>query len=398
MNNSRNWRFVLIALAIGLLAAMSFVVLRTGPLAPTRVTVAQVQEAALTPALFGIGTVEARRNWMIGPTAAGRVKSVLVDVGDTVKAGQLLAEMDPVDLEQRLSALDATVARTQSAQAAAQAQHADASARRELADLNARRNQELADQHFISALALESRLQEKRSADAALQAAQANLHGAGQDLLRTQAERAAAQQLRANVRLLATADGIVTSRDAEAGSTLVAGQAVLHVVDPASLWVRLRVDQGRSGGLATGLAGQIVLRSQPQRPHAAQVARVELLSDPVTEERIALVSFKQFPAGVSVGEMAEVTLQLPPTARTPVLPNAAISRQGASTGVWRIESGQTRFVPVRLGASSLDGQLQVLEGLKPGDEVVVYSEKSLSPGSRVQVVDALVQAPAGVTR
>ena len=390
MNNTRTRRFALLGLAVGLLAAMGFVVLRTGPLAATRVTLAQVHEGSLSPALFGIGTVEARRSWMIGPTAAGRVKTVLVDVGNAVKAGQLLAEMDPVDLEQRLSALDATVARAQSVQAAAQAQQADAAARHELADLNARRNQELADQHFISALALESRLQEKRSADAALQAAQANLRGAGQDLLRTQAERAAAQQLRANVRLLAAADGVVTSRDAEAGSTVVAGQAVLHVIDPLSLWVRLRVDQGRSGGLAAGLQGQIVLRSLPQKPLAAQVARVELLS-------IALVSFKQAPAGVSVGEMAEVTLQLAPTKRSPVLPNAAIARQGAVGGVWRVESGHARFVPVRLGAASLDGQVQVLEGLKTGDEVVVYSEKALAPGSRVQVVDALV-APAGASR
>jgi HlyD family secretion protein len=124
---------------------------------------------------------------------------------------------------------------------------------------------------------------------------------------------------------------------------------------------------------------------------------VELLSDSVTEERIALVSFKQVPAGVSVGEMAEVTLQLSPAKRSPVLPNAAIARQGASSGVWRLEAGNARFVPVRLGAASLDGQVQVLEGLKAGDEVVVYSEKALAPGSRVQVVDALV-APVGASR
>ena len=54
------------------------------------------------------------------------------------------------------------------------------------------------------------------------------------------------------------ADGIVTSRDAEAGSTVVAGQAVLKLADPASLWVKLRLDQGRSGGLAPGLPAKEV--------------------------------------------------------------------------------------------------------------------------------------------
>lgn len=387
-------RLALGALALALVGALAFVALRTGPLAPTRVTVAAVQQGRLSPAIFGIGTVEARRSWMIGPTVAGRVLSVKVDVGDTVKAGQLLAEMDPVDLDQRLAALDAALARTASTQAGAQAQVADATARRALAALNAKRNQDLAAQNFISAGALEARLQEKASADAALQAAQANLAGAGQDVARQRAERAALAQQRGNVRLLAPADGVVTSRDAEAGSTVVAGQPVLRLMDPASLWVRLRVDQGRSAGLATGLQASIVLRSQPRTPLAGQVARVELLADSVTEERIAQVAFDTA-AGVSVGELAEVTLQLPETPTSLLLPNASIQRQQGQTGVWRLDGGKLAFAPVQLGTHSLDGQVQVLGGVKAGDEVVVYSQKALSAGTRVQVVDALVKAPAG---
>ncbi|MBH2010424.1 MAG: biotin/lipoyl-binding protein, partial [Xanthomonadaceae bacterium] len=148
-------RMALGGLALLLVGALAFVALRTGPLAPTRVTVAAVQQGKLSPALFGIGTVEARRSWMVGPTVAGRVLSVKVDVGDAVKAGQLLAEMDPVDLDQRLSALDASLARARSTQAAAQAQVRDATARRELAAMNAQRNQAMAAQNFISAGALE---------------------------------------------------------------------------------------------------------------------------------------------------------------------------------------------------------------------------------------------------
>lgn len=389
-------RVLIGALAVALVAALAFVALRTGPLAPIKVTVTTVQEGKLNPAIFGIGTVEARRSWMVGPTVAGRVLSVRVDVGDVVKAGQLLAEMDPVDLDQRLAALDAALARASSTQAAAQAQVADATARREVAALNAKRNQDLAAQNFISPGALESRLQEKASADAALQAAQANLSGTAQDITRQKAERAALQQQRGNVRLLAPADGVVTSRDAEAGSTVVAGQPVLRLIDPASLWVRMRVDQGRSNGLAPGLKARIVLRSQPHAPLQGQVARVELLADAVTEERIAQIAFTAAHAvAASVGELAEVELQLPETASSLLLPNASIQRLQGQTGVWRLSEGKPTFAPVRLGTSSLDGRVQVLEGLKAGDAVVVYSQKALTEGARVQVVDALVKSAAG---
>ena len=390
------------ALALALVGTIAYVVLNAGPLAPIRVTAHTVQEGRLTPAIFGIGTVEARRSWMVGPTVAGRVLRVQVDVGDTVKAGQLLAEMDPVDLDQRLSALDAALARATSTQSAAQAQVADATARRDLAAINLKRNQDLATQNFISSGALESRFQEKTSADAALQAAQANLAGTGQDLVRQKAERAALAQQRGNVRLLAPADGIVTSRDAEAGSTVVAGQPVLRLVDPDSLWIKLRVDQGRSGGLAPGLNASIVLRSQPHTPLTGQVARLDLMADSVTEERIAQVAFTPPPAGgrvtAAVGEMAEVTLQLPQTGTALLVPNASIQRPQGQTTVWRLEDGKPVSVPVLLGASSLDGQVQVLEGLKAGDTIVVYSQKALAPNARVKVVDGLVKAqPQGGT-
>lgn len=382
-------RLALGALGVALLVALGFVVMRSGPLAPTRVTVVQATEARLTPALFGIGTVEARRNVLIGPTVAGRVGRVVVDVGDSVKAGQLLAEMDPVDLDERAAALDASIARAGSALAAAQAQRRDALAKRELAVVNARRYTELGAQNFISAGAVEARLQEQASAEAGVSASEANLAAARQDRQRLSAERAGLLQQRANIRLTAPIDGVVTSREAEPGSTVVAGQAVLRVIEPSSLWIKVRIDQGRSTGLVVGLPAQIVFRSNPGRSLPGKVARVEAVSDSVTEERIAQVSFDQAPAGLSVGELAEVTLSLPATPSAVVLPNAAIKRLHAQIGVWTVSDGAPRFVPVRTGQTSLDGQVQVLEGIRAGERVVVYSEKEMGASSRIKVVESL---------
>jgi HlyD family secretion protein len=383
-------RFGLGLLGILLLAALAFVVMRSGPLAPTRVTVHKVQSASVAPALFGIGTVEARRAYLIGPTAAGRVLRVAVDVGDEVKAGQLLAEMDPVDIDERVAALDAAIARAGSATAAADAQRKDAIAKKELAALNARRYVDLAEKNFISAGALEARLQEQTSADAGVSGAEANFAAARQDMQRLAAERAGLRQQRNNVRLLAPADGVVIGRDAELGSTVVAGQAVVRLVDPASLWVKVRFDQGRSAGLAAGLRADIALRSNPALPLPGKVARLEAVSDSVTEERIAQISFDQVPAGVSIGEQAEVTVSLPPTTSAPVVPNASLKRQGDTAGVWLAEGSSLRYAPVRVGQTGVDGQVQVLEGLKTGDPVVVYSEKELVADSRIKVVDVVV--------
>jgi HlyD family secretion protein len=297
--------------------------------------------------------------------------------------------MDPVDLDERARALEASLARSSSVVAAAQAQRRDAQARSELAAITARRYVELGAQKFMSAGAVEAKQQEQASADAAVATADANLAAARQDTQRLAAERAGLRQQRDNVRLLAPAAGVVISRDAETGSTVVAGQAVLRLIEPSSLWIRVRLDQGRSAGLAAGLPASIVLRSKPGARLSGKVARVEATSDSITEERVALVALDALPQGLSTGELAEVTLTLPATAPAVLLPNPAIQHQADQVGVWRIEGGKPKFTPVRIGQASLDGQVQVLEGLKAGDEVVVYSEKAITAGSRIKIVDRL---------
>ena len=387
-----NKRQVLVATGVVMvLMAVGFIATNVGPLAPINVTVIQVKSESLRPSIFGVGTVEARQSWLMGPTVAGRVLRVHVDVGQSVKAGQLLAEMDPVDLDQRLQAQEAALSKASSMQTAAQAQLADARARRDLATTNLNRQKELARQNFISPSALEGREQELKSAQAAFEAAQANLQASRQDAQRLQAERAAAVQQKHNTRLIAPADAGVISRDAEVGSTVVAGQPVVRLANPASLWVKLRVDQARSSGLAVGLPAQITLRSRMQQALAGRVERVELQADAVTEERIAQVMFDQIPAALSIGEMTEVTLQLQETAPALVVPQASVQTHQGRTGAWRLKDGVLDFVSVQWGASSPDGRVQALSGLSSGDIVVVYSDRPLSAGTRFKVVDALVK-------
>jgi HlyD family secretion protein len=377
-------------LVLALLGAFGWVLARSGPLAPIRVTTVQVEEGTQALALFGIGTVEARRAYLIGPTVAGRVLRVGVDVGDAVTAGQVLAELDPVDLDERTAASQAAIARAGSLLVAAEAQLRDAQARREVATINARRYVELGGQRFVSTSAVEAKQQEQVSAQAATRAAQANLAGARQEISRLTAERDGLGQQRSKLRLVAPTNGIVSAREAEAGSTVIAGQAVLRLIEPASLWLRVRIDQGRSTGLVAGLPAQIVLRSNPGQPLPGKVVRVEPVSDSVTEERIALVAFDTLPENVSVGEMAEVTLTLPAGQPGLLVPNASIRHQGGTPGVWLNAADGPQFVPLQLGSASLDGQVRVTGGLHAGDRVIVHSDKDIAAGSRIRVVDSLV--------
>jgi len=145
-----------------------------------------------------------------------------------------------------------------------------------------------------------------------------------------------------------------------------------------------------AGGLAAQLPARIVLRSRSGEPMEGVVQLVEPLADQVTEETLAKVVFKQAPKVLPpIGELAEVTVLLPQQPALPVIPNAAVRKLNAQTGVWVPDGNGVRFVPVRLGKADLDGRVQVLEGLKANDEVVVYSERALTERSRIKRVERI---------
>ncbi|MEQ1773206.1 MAG: efflux RND transporter periplasmic adaptor subunit [Burkholderiales bacterium] len=371
--------------AIGLLAvAMIWLAFNRGPLAPVKVQIAAVKQSELSPSVFGIGTVEARYSYAIGPTQAGRVLRVLVDHGDSVRAGQLLAEMEPVDLEQRLYSASALQQRQQQSVLVADAQLREAQSRHQVASANATRYRALAQKNFVSQEAVEVRNNEASVTQAGIEAAQAAMHVARKDVERSAQDRNAAAKQLANLRLIAPVDGLVVVREAEPGSTVVAGQAVVRLIDPNSVWVRARINQSLASGLATGLRAGVVLRSNQSHVIAGTVARVEIQSDAVTEERVVTISFTA-PPRMSLGELAEVTIHQEKRAPGLAVPSAAVKRVGNQQGVWQIEDGKTRFRAVKTGVQTLDGMTEVIEGLAAGDSVIVYSSAQLREGIKVVI-------------
>lgn len=383
----------LAAVIVVLLGLLVHVAVRSGPMSAVTVTVETVQQRAITPGLAGIGTIEARRSYQVGPTAAGRVLDLQAEVGDRVQAGQVLGRMQPVDMEQRLQAQSAAAQRAGSGVAAAEAQLRDASAMLVQARAQYERYEVLGRTQLVSREMVDNRALDLQRAQAARQAAEAGLASARQEFSRLHAEHGAVVQQQANLQLLAPVDGLVTARRVEPGSTVVPGQPVLELVDPASVWVNVRFDQSSAGALAAGLPASVALRSRPGEPLPGRVLRVEPLADAVSEEILAKVSLEPDDRGLpSIGELAEVTVMPAPLSPGPAARNASLQRVDGQLGVWRVQDKQLEFVPVRVGRSDRDGWVQILSGVEVGDALVVYSEAPLAAGQRISVRQQLAVA------
>jgi len=382
----------LITAGIGVVALLGWLVTSQGPLAPAKVTIEKVEQGPLVASTFGIGTVEARRSYALGPTVASRVLRVLVDQGDSVKSGQLVAELDPVDLTDRVTSGQMAVERAASTIRAAEAQLTEVESRARLATSSERRYAELRAQGFVSQEAADAKVHEANAAKAGVDAAAAQVAAARRDRERAQADVAGIGKLRTQARLVSPVDGVVSARLVEPGTTIVAGQAVVQVIDPATLWVRARIDQGQSGGIRVGQPTEIVLRSDPKRVYRGEVQRVDWVSDAVTEERIVNVGFATRPEAISVGDLIEVTIRVAELANVRSIPAAAVKRVDRQDGVWQVRGGRVAFRPVKVGITTLDGRSQILDGLAVGDEVVVYSERALQPDARVKVTAAIIDS------
>ena len=378
-------KLLLIVTGVGLfLAAFYWLLTNRGPLAPVGVRAGSVIRADISPSVFGIGTVDARLAYAVGPVAPGRVLRVLVDQGAVVKAGQLLAEMDPVDMDLRVQAAKSAGARSRQSVRVAEAQVEEARSRAKLAKTNQNRDRALYQKGVISEQALDSSNNEAERAESALAAARANIALAKQEVGRTRAESRGISSVRDSLRIVSPVDGVIVSREVEPGATVVAGQAVLRLVDPKSLWVRARIDQSRARGVHVGQEASIVLRSAPDAPRSGRVTRIEMQSDPVTEERIVNVSFEPQPAQLYIGELAEVTISLPRQIGVLAMPSAAVSRKGNEKGVWQMLNGRAHFTPVKIGSQGQADLVQIFSGVSEGDSVIVYSSAQLEEGVRVR--------------
>jgi HlyD family secretion protein len=300
---------------------------------------------AVAPALFGIGTVEARYTYKIGPTFAGRVRSVEVQVGDRVRPASCWARWTGRSRRPHRRPGGA-LRRAEAGVLAAEAQVQEWSARKtRFAETQASRYEKLLAARSVSEEAVEAKRQELQVAEAGLPP-RAPIWRRPQELVRVRAERDGLLRQRANLRLVAPVAGW-SARDADPGTTVVAGQAVVEVIDPASVWINVRFDQhGRAARAARRHAGAIVLRRLAGALPGGWRGSSPL-ADAVTEETWPRSCSTPCPSRCRPSaNWPRSPWRCRPLPARPVVPNASVQRLGRPA---RRLGGRGRLAALRAG-------------------------------------------------
>ncbi len=306
----------------------------------------------------------------VGAKTLGYLDAVLVDRGDRVRRGQVLALVRPSDLPDQLAAARGALTQTQAAAALARA--------------NKERAEQLAPSGVVSTQDLQQATTGSATAEAALAAAQANV--------------AALAVRLGEMRIESPLDGVVSQRRLDPG-VLVGPNAgtgsILTVERVDVLRVFVPVNERDVGGLQLGLDAHVELDAFPGRSYAGKVVRISPAFDPVTRTIDAEVQFKN-PGELRSGMYGRGAIVTAVHRSAVVVPASALQISDDRYYAFVLRGEKVKRVEIQTGVDG-GNWLEVVSGLQPGDEIVTAGTDALSDGSPVRArrdVDPFTGAPA----
>lgn len=375
-------RFIMLAVLTATLVGSAVYVFRFRPIT---VSVAAV-ERDVPIEIYGLGTVEARVRSAVGLEVAGTLTELFADHGDRVAAGTVLARLHTHQQEARVAEAKAAVG-----QARAAREKARAAVVRARSLLEKRRQTNDRRQALLAKGSVSVEIAQDSAAD--LQVAAAELEVALADLAVSEAALADAEaRLRYEAArldrytLTAPFDALVVARQKELGAAVNPGEPLFTLVAPDSIWALVHVDEASAGGLKEGQPAELRLRSLPVQTFRARVVRIELESDRVTEERKVYLKCEVCPPRVFLAEQVEATVAVDRLASALLVPQTEVEGfDGRRGAVWTVEDGRLARRTLGFGRRTLDGRLEVIDGLPDGARLVNAAAPGLREGRRAEI-------------
>jgi len=364
----RWWLATLLALAALL------VLVRPLLLPPIPVRVHLVDRGEVVRDVFGRGTLESRREVQLGFDLAGRMSDILVDEGDRVKLGQVLAHLAPEQFT-----ADVRTARSAASQATAVLARLDAEEKRagatlQFASAEAARIRALAPSGTVATRDVDLAEQQLALASAELERVRASRAEAHQQIAVAGGTLQARDVTAARAVLVAPFDGVVLRRLRDPGDTVTLGTTVLRVVATDALWSRASIDESALPLLQEGQRARVRLGTEGTARLTGRVDRIGREVDRQTHELLVDVLLPTAPPRVAIGQRADVWIEVerrPDVARVPV---AYLRRDAGGDHCLVDRGGRIRRIPVRVGLHGSD-LVEITGGLATGDLV-------LDPGAR----------------
>jgi RND family efflux transporter MFP subunit len=330
------------------------------------------------------GTMQAVTEAPILARTDGYLARRLVDIGDRVRAGQVLAEIDAPEVDQQVQAAEATVAQAQAAIDQAQANLEQGKANRELARVTAERLKMLNERGIAPAQDTDQSQAQLAAQDANVQALGKAIQAQQSNLTAAKANLARLQELRSYRLVKAPFDGVITLRNVDVGALVSTSNTLLYrIAQTGALRTYVNVPQTYVNSVHVGQAATLTVAHLPGRRFSGKVARMANALDPSTRTMLVEVAVPNGDGALFPGTYAEVDLSGPRANPPLVVPAAAIifRSDGAQVAVVQPD-GTLHLQKVAVGRDYGD-RLEVLQGVEDGTMIVAAPGDAAREGARI---------------
>lgn len=362
-------RVLRIGWKLALVAAIAAFVLYRLRYAPLSVESHVAATGPIASEVMGTGTLEARVLATISPKISGLVTQVLVDQGDRIAKGQLLATLYDGDLRQQVEMAKADLAATEAGVDRSASEITSAEATAVLARAEIGRVTSLHQSGAATAYELDVATERHDVAESGLKRAQLAKVEIERQVLKAEETLRFYQERLADSQILSPFDGLVVRRSREPGDIIVPGSEILQIISTEQMWVSAWVDETAMASLSPGQPARVVFRSEPDRSYNGTVTRLAPLADRETREFLVDVTVKDLPKTWAVGQRAEVYIQTAKKDQALLAPQAAIVWRKDKSGLFVSNAGRAEWRSVTLGLRGEDS-VEVTQGLTAGEVVV----------------------------
>lgn len=369
--------FLLVILLGGILFKTRF--------SPTPVRSHRLDRGEVTVEVLGTGTLEARIKTTMSPRIPERLAEVLVDQGDAVAEGQLLARLDDGELRRQVEVAEAALNSSRATAERVRVDEVRAQAVERQARQDHQRVADLVNTKISSQAELDKAVEQLRIAESEWTRAQAATVEAQQQVrlaeknLEYQRERLSFTQIKSPYA------GLVTRRDRDPGGVVVPGSSILQVISTNELWISAWVDETSAQGLAVGQKARVIFRSEPSKNYEGVVIRLGRETDRETREFIVDVRAMALPSNWTLGQRAEVFIATDSRSDVIVVPLDYIQWRNGKPGLLIEERGTAVWRDVTLGQRGRD-VVAVAGNVSAGELALAAAEPQISPlkpGKRV---------------
>jgi RND family efflux transporter MFP subunit len=326
----------------------------TGQAVPVETQIIQAGE--VVDKVRATGTIFPLHDVLVSSETAGTITQVYVEVGDLVKKGEVLVQIDD---ELKQLALQQ-----------AQAKLMEAKAAYEKVEKDYERNKKLFENRDISEYIFDNARLQKETAYATYLAAQAN-------------EKMARRQLN-DARIVSPVEGFVAARLVELGATVAPGSPVAKVVDISQVKVKFGVPEKDIVKIRKGQSATLTVDSYPDETFDGVVSAVGPQADLSTRSFPAEILVENPGNRLKAGMAAKVEIAIRIIQNVPLVPKSALLERSGQTLIFVIKNGQAQKRIPELGLESGD-KIVLLAGAEAGEEVVILGQENLSNGIKVDV-------------